>query len=298
MARASLTLQEKLALVMTSAGSMRNAAALVGVSHQKIGRWLREGELRPEDQDGNIPLDRHGEHARFGQIPDDSATIAAINQAFEIHRQVAREQARHDKVPFNAVVPVYVERRPLRTGFLGDRVISGNTEFIRQDMRMIWVRGMAASERFYKVNVRSIVDLKMYFDIAAGREIQSGDRQRYSRKVLAGHMMQAWVNKERREGGRIIDKAAPFPLYTRSENTMPGTDPYLAARGVEKMLQEKHSTAVGPKGTHFASEFLLQLIPADYVKSPTGFGGHSPTAARGRKTTARKTKRKPGKRKA
>lgn len=271
----SLSLQEKLALVMTSAGSMRNAAALVGVTHQKLGRWLREGEA------GGVR-----------EIPDDPATVGAINQAYAIHSEVTREQARHDHVPFNRAAPVYTERKPLRTGLMGDRVISGNTEHIRGDLRQQWIRDMTATQKFYKVNVRSIVDLKMYFDIQAGKEIESGVRTRYTRKVLAGHMLQAFVNKERRERNRIIDKTMPMPLYTTSENTMPGADPYIVARGVEKMLNQKHSAAVGPKGTHFASEYLLQLIPADYVKSTTGFGGRAPTPRASRKAARAKAKRK------
>ena len=39
-----LTSQAKLALAITSAGSQRNLAKLLGVTHQKVGRWLREGE--------------------------------------------------------------------------------------------------------------------------------------------------------------------------------------------------------------------------------------------------------------
>ena len=84
-----LSKQEKLALIMTSAGSMRNAASLIGITHQKLGRWLREGEQ------GGV-----------SHIPDDPAIDYAINVAFSIHKDIARDQALSDGVPFNAKAPV------------------------------------------------------------------------------------------------------------------------------------------------------------------------------------------------
>ena len=121
----TFTLQEKLALILTSAGSQRVIANMTGASHQQIGRWLREGEEYRIDIHGNHPTNKNGTIKRYGQIPDWAAN--AIDTAFNIHVDISREQAHIDRVPFNATMPVYVERKPLKTGFIGDRVISGNT---------------------------------------------------------------------------------------------------------------------------------------------------------------------------
>lgn len=237
---------------------MRNAGALIGVSHQKIGRWLREGEQ------GGV-----------SHIPDDPATTAAIDLAFEIHKDLAREQAKRDGVPFNAKAPVYVERKYLhkrdeKTGepILGDRVISGNTEFIRQELRDEWIAGAVKSKRFYKVNVRSRVNLQAYFGDRAIEEIKSGRKRNTTPKRLANIMLKSFMEREKSEKGRIVNAQIPFSFFTQSENTMPGAEPWRVVAGVEEKLAQKHSPAATGPGTRFAYEYLLQLIPANYVPAP------------------------------
>lgn len=298
------TRQQKLALAMTSAGSQRALARQLGVSHQQVGRWLREGDPLHIDADGSMPMNKNGTLKRFGGAPDWIAD--QLDYVFDIHREITKEQAKVDRVPYNATVPVYTERRYLSGGAsqwiksrkallkhlvenygkdwqkdhqiefaegigyrirkVGDRVISGPTEFIREDQRKKWVAGMVASEAFYKVNVRSIIDLKHYFDRVATDELESGRRRGISKKKLSYEISQAWINKERREKAKIIDRAEPFPMYTMSQDARPGSDPFLIAQNVEDMLQQKHSPATSFPGTHFADEYLLQLLPANYVR--------------------------------
>lgn len=252
-----LSKQEKLALIMTSAGSMRNAAALIGITHQKLGRWLREGEQ------GGV-----------SQIPDHPAISAAIDNAFDIHKDITRDQARIDGTPFFAKAPVYVERRLLRktdsegNRILGDRVISGPTEFIRQDMRDAWITDVVKSQKFYKVNVRSLVNLQVYFGDRAIEEINWKRRRNITAKRLASIMIKQFLEREKSERGRIINAQIPFALYTQSESTMPGSEPWRVVAGVEDLLARKHSPAASEPGTKFADEYLLQLIPESYVPAP------------------------------
>ena len=295
--------QQKLALALTSAGSQRALARQLGVSHQQVGRWLREGEPLHIDAHGNIPTNKDGSPKVFGEIPE--WVDEPLNWAFAVHKEITRDQARLDGFPYNETAPIYLERRFLSSGAsdwfntkrkailyanhqhgakwqrthqiefaegigyrvrkLGDRVISGATEFIRQDLREKWVRGMVASEAFYKINIRSIVDLKHYFERAATDEIESGRRTNISKKRLTYEISQAWINKEYTQHGRIIDRAMPFPIYTMSEDARPGNNPWDTAAAIEEMLRYKHSTATGFPGTHFADEYLLQLLPANYV---------------------------------
>lgn len=283
---------------------MRALARQLGVTHQQVGRWLREGEPLHIDIHGNMPTNKDGSLKVYGRAPD--WIDDQLNYVFDVHRDITKDQAKVDRVPYNATVPVYTERRYLSGGAsdwfrsrkklihellskygkdwsanhqiefaegigyrirkVGDRVISGPTEFIKSDMRQKWVRGMVASQAFYKVNIRSITDLKHYFDKAAEDEIERRGRTNISKKRLAYEISQAFINKEYRERGRIIDRANPFPFYTMSQDARPGSDPWQIAANVEDLLQQKHSPATGFPGTHFADEYLLQLLPANYVQ--------------------------------
>lgn len=277
------SLQEKLALLMTSAGSQRNAAALVGVTHQKMGRWLKEGEP------GGVRA-----------IPDDEATRAAIDNAFAMHVQVSREQAKRDGVPFMPQAPVYVERRQLKQPGprgepqLGDRVFSGPTQHIHQRLRKQWVESVVRTEKFYKVNVRSKVDLRAYTTRMVEGEPQYRRIKRAPTKLQISRFredvdksLRDFVAKEGREKGRIVDRTEPFPLYTRSLPTTPGYKAADIANELERLLNEKHAPAAVGKGTQFASEYLLQLFPADYAAALIRQGHRAPAKAPSKKPRRR-----------
>lgn len=273
------TPQEKLALIMTSAGSQRNAAALVGVSHQRIGRWLKEGE------DGGVR-----------EIPPEAAPL--IDEAFRIHVSVAREQAKRDGVPFLSDAPVYVERKYLsrpdprtREPVLGDRVFSGNTSYIRQSLRREWVEAAVRSQRFYKVNVRSTIDLRSYRGF--NPETQSVNKaQRKRVRDNAKRDLAHFLDLESRKRGRIVDATEPFPLYTRSLPAVPGYKARDIANELEKLLSEKHAPAATGKGTAFASEYLLQLFPADYAAALRRQGHHVPLTTTEREAAQRRAAKK------
>jgi hypothetical protein len=236
---AALTAQDKLALAMTSAGSMRNLAAVIGVTHQKIGRWLREG------QPGGVK-----------SIPSDAGTKSAINLVFQIHKDLARQQARADNLPFNAAAPVFMERKPLRTGQKGDRVFAEHTQFLRHELRNSVVYGAHQSKQFIHVSARSTIDLYQYARSQAVIEIAKGGSP-FSVKKLAGFIADAIEGKRK----RLISEIQPHPLFTQYTAIYPGSDGRNAVRELNYKLREKHEPATTEKGTVLADQLLFQLVP-------------------------------------
>jgi len=154
---AKLTNQDKLALALTSAGSMRNLGALVGVTHQKIGRWLRGDTAIPRE------------------------ATKAINLAFKIHSEIARDQAAVEGLPFDARVPVFVTRPdlikkvPVVVGvkpdgspivrirpkaFPGQRAIVNKTDYMRPELIAQAVEPLMRSPLFGAVTARSVIRAK------------------------------------------------------------------------------------------------------------------------------------------
>jgi len=154
---AKLTNQDKLALALTSAGSMRNLGALVGVTHQKIGRWLR----------GDTPIPREA--------------TKAINLAFKIHSEVARDQAAVEGLPFDPQTPVFITRPdlikkvPVVVGmnangtpkirirpkaFPGQRAIVSKSDYMSPDLVARAVEPLMRSPLFGAVTARSVIKAK------------------------------------------------------------------------------------------------------------------------------------------
>lgn len=264
----SLSLQEKLALAMSSAGSQRLLASALGISHQRLGRWLREGE------EGGVR-----------EIPPEAAPL--INQVFGMHAQVTREQSKIDDLPFDKNAPVFTQRMPLRDGTPGDRAISFSTEFIRSDLRQRIMVGAQQSQKYYQASVKSVVDFQKYawdralelmvaqlqrqYTIdtrAAVSYIMSNEKKQLNKKARA---INRNFEDEERERGRIVDTSIPFELYTQYENISPQVNrrPHKAAANIETKLRQKHEPATGGKGTLLANQFLFQLIPAKNEQDPT-----------------------------
>ena len=149
-----LSNQDKLALALTSAGSMRNLAKLVGVSHQKIGRWLREGEPTGAKK---IPAE----------------ATAAINVAFAFHKDITKQQAKIDRFPYNPLAPVFVERPTLRNGSPSDRVLVDNTQYIRPELRDQILENLKDTNQIIGVAVRSQVNLRSYLKLAPDANVKA-----------------------------------------------------------------------------------------------------------------------------
>lgn len=280
-----LTPQDKLALALTSFGSQRKLADFIGVSHQKLGRWLREGQI-----DG------------VKAIPREAS--AAIDLAFTVHRDIAKQTARAQGLPFDPKAPVYLERKPRRDGQMGDRVFAEHTHFIRSGLRQEVIWSAQQSRKFLSVSVRSTVDIHRYAKRLAVAE-KSRYRRRESVETLTRYIQAGFEkglltqarNEAVRQLGRgasesqlkrraddiyadlfqqrarqIDDRVAPQPIYTKYANISPmmGNRPD-AIDEVEQRLRQKHEPATtaaeGGKardipGTRLADTLLFQLLPA------------------------------------
>lgn len=245
-----LTPQDKLALALTSAGSMRNLAALVGVSHQKIGRWLREGH---PDGVKAIPAAAH----------------EAINQAFLIHRDLAKQQARVDKLPFDSRAPVFMERKEMRNGQKGDRVFAEHTHFIRTGLRQEVIWNAQQSRQYMQVSIRSTVDMARYARRIAQEEIKG---RRAGTATLAQLTRYVQAGLEKRAAREIRAGVSPQPIFTKYANISPAMgDRTAGVMTAESLLRRKHEPATTQAiegearpipGTKLADQLLFQLLPA------------------------------------
>lgn len=246
-----LSYQDKLALMMTSAGSQRALAALIGASHQQVGRWLREGEPATIDPETGYLI--HSAGAK--KIPP--GAHIAIDAAFSLHRQVTRDQARADGIPYSSIAPVFIQRGLLRTGQKGDRVFAENTHFIRADLRNEFLATMQQSKRFYQASVRSIINVRPYFERAAEQELRKRGRFMSSKRLTDSII--------ERVTGLVPELMAPdetMPLYTRYENISPGTRTENSLWGINKKLAGKHE----PHAINLADQYLFQTLPQRYEK--------------------------------
>ena len=260
----SLTTQEKLALMMTSAGSQRNLAALVGVSHQRIGRWLAGPNVDPDT--GAITNE-----------PRDPAILDAINQAFSIHRDVARQQSRIDRLPFNPALPVFMERMPFSDGRPGERVIAKHTQYITPFTRERVMIDAGQSKAFINVSLRSIVDLRKYNDRA--NAFAASDK---ARGVFRTQKQDEWRGAIRMA---LSDGIVQRPMYTQKEDffrfvltkgevaQVRSIKGEVVAGRLDAKLRNKHEPATGSKGTTVADEYLFQTFPLEtlpqHAKSKT-----------------------------
>lgn len=276
-----LSLADRLALIYTSAGSQRNVAALTGLSHQKVGRILK------------------GEYAPDSKVLRDPGLRAAIDVAFRIHTDVARAQARRDGLPFDAALPVFYSRLPMkvskmidkvdpRTGEVvrvkvpvidprtgkqqiapGDRVAAQNVHWLSDDLRNAWIAGKAKTGKFYAASVGSIVDIRIYKK--RGDANQRGprtERQRENRRQIAEKVNAGAIN---------------VPMFTRY--TPMDFPARMIERDIAEKLRTKHEPATGGPGTLLANQVLFQ-VDTRRMMEPT-------SDAKPRKTRSPKARKSP-----
>jgi len=136
-----LTNQEKLALAITSYGSQRALARALGVTHQKVGRWLKEG------LPGGVKA-----------IPVPYAD--PIDRVFANHVGAAAAQAQADRIPFDPKFPVFMRRGdPLRNGDESKIFYAQNTEYLRPLIRREILRNVIATKKILKASVGSKIDV-------------------------------------------------------------------------------------------------------------------------------------------
>ena len=242
----TLTLQDKLALIYTLAGSQTAVADFIGISRQKVGRILRPFEL------GGLKPDGPG--LRNPQL------IATINAAFSIYKDIARDVARDHGLPFVPSVPIYMERLPLtfthngqrylridaRTGkpILGQRVAAMQTHWIGDATRRAWIVAVQQTGFFNNLSIRSTVDLIAYFD--AGEERLEGKR--------GGESDTRWTHREnllrKIELGQTVGH-----IYTKYQNLDPRLPAHSIAAEIERVLRQRHQHC----SLLYADEYLLQV---------------------------------------
>lgn len=242
-----LTSQDKLALALTSAGSMRNLAKLVGVSHQKIGRWLREGQPNG---------------AR--SIPTDAA--AAINVAFTFHKDITKQQAKIDRIPYNPEAPVFFERPTLRNGKPGERLAANNTSYISRELRDQIFTALHKTRQVTNIAVRSIVNLRSYLgakptttaENLASKFTTSALTDTIGRKTLRG----AFEHREdqAKGSGFIAPVYTPLTQFGVNEKTGLLVNVNQSLTNINDRLQDRHS----PHAIDFANQFLIQTLPGQY----------------------------------
>jgi len=288
---ARLSVQEQIALIYTSAGSMRNTAALIGISHQKVGRILRAGEpgqLSPKSKSLNDP-----------------GLINAVHSAFQIHKEIAREQARIDKLPFNPDVPIFIQRlvytpwdnvptgyeiqkmtprgpewvteyhrRPQRdaSGKLveirGDRVLADHTHWISDKLRNRWLDTMRKTNAFLQVSIGSTVNLVLY-----SRQDKLLDTIKNGRVDHAIHAANI-LNK-------IEQNIVNTRIFTKYEPMAPSFRLSDLVNNIDEKLRARHQPATGTPGTRLGDQILLQVDSRK--KSNADFRAGHPIPAKRRK---------------
>lgn len=279
-----LSIADKLALIYTSAGSMRKTAALAGLSHQQVSRILHKAA--------------QGESlASYEKRPD---ITEAVQVAYDIHKDIARGVARRHGLPFDGDIPVYAERLPLtHQGVFvdGEMVMKGSPEFIREwiaenepegrvqikrllgervgalhlhwlsdRLRDQWIKKSQKSGAYYQASVGSIVNLPKYMKSAA---------QRITSYMQRGGIKTEDMIKARESLRNLVkDHIELQRVFTPYTSMDPGFPSELVTEAINNKLQDRHAPAVGEKGTALADQILLQL---DTRKSRNA----KPTKARG-----------------
>jgi DNA-binding transcriptional regulator YdaS (Cro superfamily) len=293
----SLSQQEKLALMMTSAGSQRNLASLLGVTHQTLGRWLKSDYVDPA---GRLIVERDASGRRAGvkEIPREAS--AAINAAFSFHKQVTREQAKIDRVPYDPNFPIFYERPKSRIdGKPSLRFVAKQTQFIHPQLRRDVITSVAATGKVYAFSIRSLLDLYTYLNRLLERANTLENKGEELPQGLEKQIIK--LDAELRQGGlKRLDKEfsnqnetydsssgksfptlrAAFALRVKNKDKKANEASISTKMGsltnmrelpavintIEKKLQERHSPNALPNG--FANEFVFQLKENQNAKPP------------------------------
>lgn len=260
---AGLTLQEKLALTMTSAQSLSALAGTLGVSRRTLGRWLHEGD--PE----------HG----VKQIPQYAKT--AINNIFSIHKDIVISQAKVDQLPYSSSRPVLFERKMLNTGEPGERILAERTIYIRNDLRKKVIIDQAKSKKYSGGSVRSSLTLYNYFKAVATERLKKNRRLSTPENIesTTKSIMSGFLRSERRSKKKKIDRNAPFAMHTKYVNmsdVVEEDDEYEddedyyenIAESIERQLSLKHAPSTIEPGTALADQYLFKTSEAGRYKKP------------------------------
>lgn len=259
----TFTLREQLALIYTSAGSMRNVAGLVGVSHQKIGRVLHPPE--------------HGGYKPESRVLSDPGFIRAVAVAFSIHLDICREQAAADGLPFSEITPVYARRLAyvdnqgeIRSGL---RVLADHTHWLTNEQRAVWISFEKRSKIYNNVSVGSYVDLLFYFERGEDYWKSLEQRGQFRTDVQYEHRRNLMMKI-----ARNIERAW---IYT-PKTPLEGIPISQVIADITRKLRSKHEPAATDPKSQIAGQIILQ------IKSRHGQTADKRKARASKKTTRRK----------
>lgn len=256
--------------MMTLFGSQRKLADALGVSHQKVGRWLREGEKATIDPETGEQLKSAG----IKQIPAEASGI--INAVFDVYKQVTRQQAKVDGLFYDSRVPVFMNRPLMNNGKPGLRVFVEHTQYLRPEIRINFTALVQRTKEFILASYRSEINIFSYIGAtpkeSSANATPRATRSRQRRYTTAG--LQKPAEQIIDAGGRLM------PIFTKYENISPGTSTGLVIKNLEAKL-EKHS----PHAVKLADMWLFQL-------KSTPSQNETPAKKRTiQRATARRTKR-------
>lgn len=267
-----LSIADKLALIYTSAGSLRKVAGITGLSHQQVSRILHKAA--------------QGQSVEYYERQPEMS--ASIDVALDIHRDLARGVARRHKIPYNNALPIYAERLPLKhvgvyvdgelvqTGsldwvkeyiadndlhsqgrvqikkLLGSRVGALHLHWITDRLRNAWIEANRKTGAYYAATVGSVVNLKIY-NRQADKRAEERQKRGLSKRTESGLYGREALKLAQREGEQ--QKRVFTPLTPMDPKFPTG----LVPQSIDQSLQTRHAPATGEPGTAFADQVILQL---------------------------------------
>lgn len=229
----------------------------MGISHQKLGRWLREGEEAVIDPVNGDILRGAG----VKEIPADHFTVSGINQIFHEHKRNSKKRAKAEGLPFNEDYPTYQFTKPRKDGKQGDRVFILATNFIDKQTRNRIIQGNGQSHRFYALIGRSTINLYKYNTQADIRNIEDPPSTETEREYRNNVGMEF--------DALLTANVKRLPIYTRkvrlgpvSQTKWAHPQDYLSE--FNSAIAQKHEPATGESGTALVDELIFQLIPRSF----------------------------------
>ena len=278
------SLRDRIALTYTSAGSQREVARRLGITHQKVGRLLRE-----EIAEGSRALKNP---------PDLDQRVA---NAYADHKRIVKAQAKKDGIPYRDATPVYQARlpplpvtRPVidpqtgeiiidprtgkarrepvidpRTGLQqlrqSQRVQAPHLHWLSNDQRAAFVRSMHSTGKFAGVAVQSLLNLKAYYRQAEQR--MRGVKRTSDQKRWRKEMRERIKAKEIQAASMMIEVyTKPVPMDFSADRVV---------KELNKQLRQKHEPASGDEfpGSELAKSILLQIDTRSNDEKPTAKKG-------------------------
>lgn len=242
-----LSAADKLALIFTGAGSQRAVAALVGLSHQTIGRILH-AQMR-------------GDTATVTRYETRLDVVGLVDTAFDQHAAKARQAARAQGIPYVPGLPIHQARMQRQItdpktgeifGIPGDRVHATHMHWLSDRLRSEWIKGVVKSQRYANLTVRSKVKLRDYLRKAkqrADEKLRTQGLYPSDKAITSAEILR----KALAQHEEIKDIYLPRRVFSRGESGA------LVANAVERDLQQRHAPSTGEEGTTFADSIYLQL---------------------------------------